>query len=275
MTPMEKLLQIMAMLRDPRHGCPWDLRQDFRSIAPHTLEETYEVIDAIESGDHAHLRNELGDLLFQVVFYAQLGKEAALFDFDAIVGEISAKLLHRHPHVFPDGTTASFGAPPSLTPAQVESNWEALKQREREGKKAEGAARMESLLDDVPRAFPALLRSFKIQKRAASAGFDWEDAAGVLAKLKEETAELEQAVVNEGQEAVAEELGDLLFTAVNLSRHLRQDPETALRRANAKFEKRFRRLEERVREAGRSLHELDLAELEAHWQAVKAEEPPR
>ena len=262
---IERLIRIMRLLRDPAHGCPWDLQQDFRSIAPHTLEEVYEVVDAIESGDFEQLKNELGDLLFQVVFYAQLGRERKLFDFDDVAGGIAAKLLQRHPHVFPDATIESFGKPGGLTPGQVEANWERLKTRERQ-EKSRGDA---SLLDDVPLSLPALTRARKLQKRAAGAGFDWPAAEGVLAKLKEEIAELEDAM-RAGQEgAVVEELGDLLFSAVNLSRHLRQDPESVLRAANRKFEARFRAMEALAREEGRDLGAMSLEEMEGYWQRVK------
>ena len=262
---IERLIRIMSLLRNPDHGCPWDLQQDFRSIAPHTLEEVYEVVDAIENDDFEQLKGELGDLLFQVVFYAQLGRERQLFDFDAVAGEVSAKLLQRHPHVFPDATLESFGKPGGLSPAQVETNWERLKTRERQ-EKSRGDA---SLLDDVPLALPALTRARKLQKRVAGAGFDWPDAEGVLAKLKEEIVELEDALRTGEAAAVAEELGDLLFSAVNLARHLRQEPESALRAANRKFEARFRAMEALAREEGRELAAMNLEELEGYWQRVK------
>ena len=265
---IEDLLRIMAMLRDAEHGCPWDREQTFQTIVPHTLEEVYEVADTIERGDYAHLANELGDLLFQIVFYAQLGKEAGHFDFDDVVNEIAHKLLTRHPHVFPAATMESFGTRENITPDQVEGNWEAIKQAEREGKRQQPA----SLLDDIPATFPALTRARKIQKRAATAGFDWPDAAGVLDKVREEVGELNEAMAEHGREHVEEEMGDLFFSLVNLSRHLRIDPESSLRRANAKFEARFRQLEQQVAAEGKTLGQLSLEEMEACWQAIKAAE---
>ena len=257
----------MAMLRDETHGCPWDRKQTFRTIAPHTLEEAYEVVDAIEHEDYTHLANELGDLLFQIVFYAQLGKEAGYFDFDDIVGEIAGKLLNRHPHVFPGATMDSFGSEQKLTPAQVEGNWEQIKQSERVEKQGDGA----SVLDDIPIAFPALVRARKLQKRAAGAGFDWEDRDGVLDKLQEEMDEFRHALANQTRTQVEEELGDLFFTLVNLSRHLKVDPESCLRNANAKFEKRFRALERMAADDGRTPGSLSMDELEQYWQQAKRE----
>lgn len=275
MKRMQELLDIMARLRDPQRGCPWDLKQDFRSIAPHTLEECYEVVDAIERGDHGQLRNELGDLLFQVVFYAQMASEQGLFDFGDVCAEIRDKLLYRHPHIFPDGTVESFGSESTLSPAQVERNWEILKQRERELRKAlqaPGEDAPDSVLDDVPRALPSLSRAAKLQRRAATVGFDWTDVRGVLDKLKEEILELEQAMERREEQETADELGDVLFTVVNLARHLKQDAETSLRHASGKFERRFRRMEARIAEAGRQMTELGSDELDAHWRAVKADE---
>ena len=262
---ISELLTIMTMLRDPKHGCPWDIKQTFQTIAPHTLEEVYEVIDTIEREDYVHLANELGDLLFQVVFYAQLGKEQGRFDFNDIVSEIGNKLLQRHPHVFPEASIDSFGAPKHLKPEQVEANWEKIKQSERQKKSADEA----SVLDDVPASFPALTRAAKIQKRAAHAGFDWPDHKGVLDKVREEILELEDAIEEESQTHIEEELGDLFFTLVNLSRHLKVDSEGSLRKANVKFEKRFRALEQLVTQQGVSLQSLSLDELEEYWQQVK------
>lgn len=273
---IEELLSVMSMLRDPERGCPWDLQQSFETIAPHTLEEVYEVVDAIERRDYAHLKGELGDLLFQVIFHAQLGEEQGLFSFEDIVREITEKLLHRHPHVFPDGTPGSFGQTGDITPEQVESNWERIKNRERADASAnhdegasEGGEAHGSLLDDVPQALPALLRAKKLQRRAASVGFDWDDRREVLEKLREETGELEKAVDAGDEQAVAEEMGDILFTAVNLARHLKVDPETSLRQANLKFEERFRRLESLVRNEGKTPENLTLAELDEYWRRIK------
>lgn len=258
----------MAMLRDAEHGCPWDRKQTYQTIVPHTLEEVYEVADTIEREDYDHLANELGDLLFQVVFYAQLGKEAGHFDFNDVVNEIAGKLLTRHPHVFPEATMDSFGGKAGISPEQVEANWETIKKAERAGKDAHA----HSLLDDIPVAFPALTRARKIQKRAAGAGFDWPDAGGVLAKVHEELRELQETLPSGDPGRVEEELGDVFFSLVNLSRHLKIDPESCLRKANRKFETRFRALEQQVASEGASLESLSVDEMEARWQTIKARE---
>ena len=265
---IEDLLEIMAMLRDAEHGCPWDRKQTFKTIAPHTLEEVYEVVDTIEQEDYSHLANELGDLLFQVVFYAQLGREQGLFEFSDIVNQIGSKLLNRHPHVFPDATMESFGAEKVMTADQVVGKWEEIKRRERQAKSGGSA----SVLDDVPLAFPALTRARKIQKRAATVGFDWPDGEGVVAKLQEEMIELKEAVASGDEEHIQEELGDVYFSLVNLSRHLKKDPETSLRRANEKFENRFRRVEKKINAKGLDMRSMSLQELEQIWQEVKQEE---
>lgn len=230
-----ELLELMARLRDPQSGCPWDLRQDFRSIAPHTLEEACEVIDAIEREDYGHLPEELGDLLFQVVFYAQLGRERGWFDFAAIVSGLVEKLLGRHPHVFPDGTLQSrrsrrAGAPDT---AAVKETWERIKQRERDARGATGP------LGEIPLTLPALARAAKLQKRAARTGFDWPDWTPVPARIREELAEVEAAAAAGERAHIEEEVGDLLFACVNLARHLGVDGDAALRGANRKFERRF------------------------------------
>jgi ATP diphosphatase len=265
---LDELLRIMAMLRDEKYGCPWDRKQTFQTIVPHTLEEVYEVADTIEREDYAHLANELGDLLFQIVFYAQLGKEAGHFDFHDVVNEIATKLLTRHPHVFPAGTMDSFGSRGDITSEQVEGNWEAIKQTER----AEKSKRPGSLLDDIPVAFPSLMRARKIQKRAATTGFDWPDATGVMAKIREELGELDEAMASGDIAHMEEELGDLFFSLVNLSRHLKIDAESSLRKANSKFEKRFRKLEQQVSADGKAIEALLLEDMEAYWQAIKVEE---
>lgn len=271
MDALEQLLRIMDALRDPVSGCPWDLEQDFRSIAPHTLEEVHEVIDAIERDAGDELVAELGDLLFQIVFYARLGKEQGHFTFEDIASGIVAKLLRRHPHVFPDGTLASAGSRPGVSSGEVAGRWEVIKQEERAGKQSGAPV---SLLDDVPLALGALQRAAKLQKRAAVAGFDWPGASDVLVKLDEELGELREAMAEGDHNAVQEEFGDLLFTLVNLSRHLGLDAETALRAANRKFETRFRKLEQGAAEQGSVVADLDLGALEALWQAVKAGEKP-
>ena len=262
---IEDLQTIMRCLRDPINGCAWDLRQNFASIAPHTLEEAYEVVDAIERQDMPHLRDELGDLLFQVIFYAQMGKESGDFDFDSIVESISEKLLSRHPHIFPQGTLESFGQPTSLTAEEVERNWEAIKTVERQQALGAGV----SALEDVPRALPALNRARKLQKRAATVGFDWPAIPPVIDKVEEELAELRSALHAKDSAAMEEELGDLLFSAVNLARHLQQDPESTLRKANEKFEKRFRRMEQLIRESGQEPSDLDMATYESYWREAK------
>lgn len=263
---VRQLLLVMRRLRDPERGCPWDLQQNFASIAPHTLEEVYEVIDAIESGDMEQLRGELGDLLFQVVFYAQLGGEQGMFDFNAIAAGISAKLLHRHPHVFPGGTLDHSVAAPAISADQVVKNWEAIKVEERQGRLG---GKPLSVLDDVPLALPALLRAVKLQKRAAGQGFDWKETGSVFAKVDEELDELHQAVSTADKTAVEEEFGDLLFTLVNLARHLDLNPETALRQANRKFGERIRAVELLLQQEGRKMQELSEAELDEYWNKVK------
>jgi MazG family protein len=255
----------MDRLRDPQRGCPWDREQSFATIAPYTIEEAYEVADAIERGDPADLRDELGDLLFQVVFHARMAEERGWFDFNAIAAAISDKLVRRHPHVFGDTSFSSA--------AEQTSNWEEHKARER----AEAAARRgdgeQSVLGDVPKALPALLRAAKLGRRASRVGFDWPDATGVRAKLNEELAELDSAISGNdaaGKEAIAaaeiaEELGDALFTLVNLGRHLSVDAEEALRAANAKFESRFRHMEVLARNRGLDLDALSPAQWDALW----------
>ena len=254
--PIVKLLGIMARLRDPQHGCPWDREQDFATIAPYTIEEAYEVGDAIERRDMAALKDELGDLLFQVVFHARMAEEAGLFAFDDVAAAISDKMVRRHPHVFGDAEIASVAA-------QNEA-WEAHKAKER------AANGDDSVLDGVALAYPALLRAAKISKRAARIGFDWPDARAVIPKIVEEVAEIEAEMDSGGDKArLEDEIGDLLFAAANLARKLEVEPETALRRASAKFERRFRAVEALAKERGIG---RDLDALEALWQQVKREE---
>ncbi len=264
---IQQLLTVMSLLRDPDKGCPWDIKQTFKSIAPHTLEEVYEVIDCIERDDYGHLSDELGDLLFQVVFYAQMATEAGLFTFDDICQSISRKLLNRHPHVFPDATIESFGKANDLTPEQVERNWENIKKQERQDKQEDDPG----LLDDVPRSLPALLRARKLQGRAATGGFDWDDMAGIVDKVKEEMQELEAAMASADAQHIEEEFGDLMFSMVNLARHLRINPESSLRAANSKFSTRFKLMEKYLREAGLDMQKLSLEELERYWQQAKQE----
>ncbi|MFP5413876.1 MAG: nucleoside triphosphate pyrophosphohydrolase [Gammaproteobacteria bacterium] len=262
------LLHLMARLRDPDTGCPWDRAQDFRSIAPCTLEEVCEVIDAIERDDYPHLREELGDLLFQVVFYAQLGSERGLFDFAAIVDGLVAKLVARHPHVFPAGTLASRRGAHEPVPETrgVKQLWESIKERERAARGSSGP------LGEIPTTLSALMRSAKVQKRAAHLGFDWPDAAPVPAKIREELAEVEAAVATGVRADITEEIGDLLFACVNLARHLGIDSEAALRGANRKFERRFEQMVARMDGDADAFRALGADEKEALWQAVKQTE---
>lgn len=265
---LEDLKHLMSRLRDPDTGCPWDLEQDFSTIVPHTLEEAHEVADAIERRDFPHLKDELGDLLFQVIFYAQLGREAGHFDFDGIVDNLVAKLVRRHPHVFPEGTLGSRRAP-GTTPdeAQIKANWERIKAAERAAKPQ--LETDHSALADIPAALPSLARAEKLQRRAAALGFDWDDPQQILAKLDEEKAEVEEALRDRNADAIEDELGDLFFVCVNLARYLNVNPDKALRRANRKFERRFRIMEDGLRERGESLEGRDMEQLELLWQTAK------
>lgn len=262
----ERLLRLMDMLRHPDHGCRWDLKQRMDTLTSHTLEEVYEVIDAVENGAPGDVRDELGDLLFQVVFYARIASENDWFDFADVADSVFTKLVSRHPHVFPDGTLDSFGQPRErIAAGQVESNWEALKNAERES----GAEGPVSVMDDVPRALPALQRAAKLQKRAASVGFDWNDPVSVLDKVQEELDELREAVHSGEKSRQSEELGDLVFTCVNLSRHLKVDVEQSVRGSNGRFEQRFRDLERQARTSGESTDSVPMETLERWWQQAK------
>jgi MazG family protein len=261
---IERLLRVMARLRDPEGGCPWDLEQNFATIAPYTIEEAYEVADAIARGDLDELEAELGDLLLQVVYHARMAEEAGRFDFDAVAAGIAAKMIRRHPHLF--------GAAEVASAAAQTRAWEETKAAEREGKAAARGTR-HGLLDDVPLALPALLRAQKLQRRAARVGFDWETLAPVIAKLEEELGELKSEIAAAGPpERLEGEIGDLLFAAVNLARHLGVDGEAALRATNAKFERRFRAIERALAAAGRRLEDASLDEMEALWQQAKLRE---
>ncbi|HDS1816821.1 TPA: nucleoside triphosphate pyrophosphohydrolase [Pseudomonas putida] len=266
---LEDLLHLMARLRDPQYGCPWDLKQDYASIVPHTIEEAYEVADTIERGDFEHLQGELGDLLFQVVYYSQLAREEGRFEFDGVVDSITRKLIRRHPHVFPTGELYAPVDTPSLSEAQVKSRWDEIKAEERAEK---SQPEQLSLLDDVPAALPALSRAAKLQKRAATVGFDWPDALPVLDKVREELDEVLQAMADGDADALEDEVGDLLFATVNLARHLKHDPEHALRRANRKFERRFRFIEQALRDSGRPIEDCSLDELDTLWGEAKRQE---
>lgn len=260
---MERLLEIMARLRDPEQGCPWDLQQDYASVVPHTLEEAYEVADAIERGDFDELRGELGDLLFQVAFYTQLAREEGRFDYVEVLDGICDKMIRRHPHVFGDAQYASA--------EQQREAWESIKASER-GHTAEAP---HSLMDGVTLALPAVLRAEKLQRRAARVGFDWPARGDVLDAVWEELDELTREIeVEAGGDAdrIEDEFGDLLFTCVNLARHLKLDPERALRRANGKFERRFRALEQLAAAKGQALEGMDLDAMDGLWAEVKQRE---
>ncbi|WP_339082694.1 nucleoside triphosphate pyrophosphohydrolase [Pseudomonas sp. TMP9] len=267
MYQLDDLLHLMARLRDPLHGCPWDLKQSYATIVPHTLEEAYEVADVIERADFDHLPGELGDLLFQVVYYSQLAREEGRFEFAYVVDGITRKLLHRHPHVFPDGDLYGAVEVAKLDEVAVKQRWEAIKAEERAEKAA--APEQLSLLDDVPTGMPSLSRAIKLQKRAAQVGFDWPDALPVVDKVREELDEVLEAMSENDAGAISEEIGDLLFVVSNLARHLNVDPETALRAANAKFERRFRFIEQALREAGRAMQDCTLDDLDALWGEAK------
>lgn len=259
---MDRLIDIMARLRDPETGCAWDVAQDFSTIAPYTIEEAYEVADAIQRDDMVELKEELGDLLFQVVFHSQMAKEAGTFQIADVIEAINSKMVRRHPHVF--------GAADTRTADQQVAAWEVIKAEERAAKGEHGAE--ESALDGVALALPALLRAEKLQKRAARVGFDWTDPAPIFDKLQEETDEVRDAISSGDPDRIEDELGDLLFVAANLSRRLSVDPEQALRRANAKFERRFRAMEILARSENRDFAALDIDAQEALWQRVKLDE---
>ncbi|MFJ5296906.1 nucleoside triphosphate pyrophosphohydrolase [Pseudomonas sp. NPDC088368] len=270
MYTLDDLLNLMARLRDPQYGCPWDVKQNYATIVPHTLEEAYEVADAIERGDFDDLRGELGDLLFQVVYYCQLAREEGRFEFDGVVDGITRKLIRRHPHVFPTGDLYAPLETPRLSEDQVKHRWEEIKAEER-AEKAQAPEQL-SLLDDVPNVLPALSRAAKLQKRASQVGFDWPEALPVVDKVREELQEVLEAMADNDQAGIHEEIGDLLFVVVNLARHLKVDPENALRAANGKFERRFRFIEHALRETGRPIVDCSLEEMDALWGEAKRQE---
>jgi nucleoside triphosphate diphosphatase len=261
MSSIDRLLAIMARLRDPKTGCPWDREQNFRTIAPYTVEEAYEVADAIDRGDLAQLRDELGDLLFQVVFHSQMAREQGAFTFDDVVNAICDKMERRHPHVFGEG---------KIEDAEAQSvAWE-------EQKRLERAAKGAGILADVPVALPALVRANKLGKRAAQVGFEWPDVGGALDKLEEEVRELRGEVgAKSSRAAIEDEAGDLLFSVVNVCRYLKVDPEAALKHANAKFERRFGYVEARLRDQGRTPGDATLEEMDRLWDEGKEAEPKR
>lgn len=270
-TDITRLLEIMAALRTPGTGCPWDLEQTFASITPYTLEEAYEVVDAIERGDLADLRDELGDLLLQVVFHARMAEEQGAFAFGDVVEAITKKLIRRHPHVF--------GSTKDLSPAEVKSLWDSIKAEEKAERKAERArmdlspeAHEAGFLGGIPTALPALTRAQKLTAKAAKVGFDWPDATQVIDKIHEELDEVKEAASSKDRDRIEDEIGDLLFSVTNLARHFGIDPERALRRTNAKFERRFRAVEQGLVEQDRSLDEASLEEMERLWVAAKMSE---
>lgn len=263
---LSRLIEIMAALRDREHGCPWDIEQDFSTIRNYTIEEAYEVADAIDRGDYDQLRDELGDLLLQPVYHAQLASEAGLFDIGDVIEAITTKLIRRHPHVFGPDAAADAGA--------AKSRWEAIKAGERAGK-AEKRGKEPSILDDVPQALPALSRAEKLAARAARVGFDWPDTPSVVAKAGEELEETRAALAKGDPDEIAEELGDLLFAVANLARHAGVDPEAALRDANAKFTRRFAHVEARAREEGVPIEEAGLARLDGYWNEIRARDKAR
>jgi ATP diphosphatase len=266
---IQRLLEIMAALRTPATGCPWDLEQTFRTVAPYTIEEAYEVADAIERGDPLDLKDELGDLLLQVVFHARMAEEQGLFAFGDVVEAITAKLIRRHPHVF--------GHARDLSADDVKTLWDSIKA----GEKAQRARARGNhghptaeagLLAGIPRSLPALTRADKLTRKAATVGFDWPERAQVVNKIHEELGEIEEAVGGGSPDRIEDEIGDLLFAAANLARHLKVDPESALRRANAKFERRFEAIEQALAQNGRSTREASLDEMERLWGEAKAAE---
>lgn len=258
-TGLHKLVEVMAQLRDPNSGCPWDLKQTYKTIIPYTIEETYEVVDAIERHDMEDLKGELGDLLFQVVFYCQLAKEEGHFAVDEVIDSVCTKLISRHPHVFAD---ESYESEQALIQA-----WENQKHQERKNNKDQT-----SFLDDIPESLPALARAEKVQKRAAKQGFDWNNIEQVWEKVYEEIDELkheEQVAQPEQTDKIEDELGDLMFALVNLSRHYKLNAESALRRATKKFESRFRKMEQQIDQEQKTLSEMTLDEMEQQWQQAK------
>jgi ATP diphosphatase len=282
MTPARdiiRLIEIMAALRTPVTGCPWDLEQSFETIAPFTIEEAYEVADAIARRDRLDLKDELGDLLLQVVFHSRLAEEEGSFSFPDVLEAITTKMIRRHPHVFPSD---EFGDVSAMTPAEVKGLWHRIKAAEKAEKSAARSAAglpepraTASALDGVPTALPALTRAWKIQAKASAVGFDWNDPIKVLDKIREETDEVSEALRSGDRAHVIEEIGDLLFVIANLARHVGADPESALAAANAKFENRFRHVEQALAGEGKSPEAATLEEMEAHWQAAKRLGKPR
>jgi ATP diphosphatase len=268
---IQRLIEIMAALRAPGTGCPWDLEQSFATIAPYTIEEAHEVADAIVRGDLDDLKDELGDLLLQVVFHARMAQEQSAFDFNDVVQAITEKMVRRHPHVFGDART--------LPPEAVKGLWDQIKSEERAERRrrrqdAQATEKQEETgaLTGLPAGLPPLMRALKLQQKASKVGFDWNDARAVIAKIREETDEIEAALTGNDHTEITGEIGDLMFALVNLARHLRADPDMALRAANAKFERRFDSIEQALARSGRTPQQSTLAEMDALWDAAKAEE---
>ena len=270
---IERLQEIMAMLRDKVHGCPWDLDQTLVSLIPHTIEEVYEVADAIEKNDIDNIVDELGDLLFQVIFYAQIGNEEKIFNFEDIANAIVRKLLRRHPHVFPTGDAKSFGRGKKISSDEVVTNWESIKLEEKKEKLEESNSESaRSVFDNLPGALPALQKSVKLQKLAGKVGFDWPDTSDVLVKLKEEIVELEEAIGKSNKQEIESEFGDVLFTAVNMARHLNVDPELALRGANGRFKNRVVWIENELGKNGEFVSDKNIDDLNQLWNEAKRHE---
>jgi ATP diphosphatase len=270
---IERLQEIMAMLRDKVHGCPWDLDQTLVSLIPHTIEEVYEVADAIEKNDIDNIVDELGDLLFQVIFYAQIGNEEKIFNFEDVANAIVRKLLRRHPHVFPTGDAKSFGRGKKISSDEVVTSWESIKLEEKKEKLEESNSESaRSVFDNLPGALPALQKSVKLQKLAGKVGFDWPDTSDVLVKLKEEIVELEEAIGKSNKQEIESEFGDVLFTAVNMARHLNVDPELALRGANGRFKNRVVWIENELGKNGEFVSDKNIDDLNQLWNEAKRHE---
>ena len=270
---IERLQEIMAMLRDKVHGCPWDLDQTLVSLIPHTIEEVYEVADAIEKNDIDNIVDELGDLLFQVIFYAQIGNEEKIFNFEDVANAIVRKLLRRHPHVFPTGDAKSFGRGKKISSDEVVTNWESIKLEEKKEKlEKSNSESARSVFDNLPGALPALQKSVKLQKLAGKVGFDWPDTSDVLVKLKEEIVELEEAIGKSNKQEIESEFGDVLFTAVNMARHLNVDPELALRGANGRFKNRVVWIENELGKNGEFVSDKNIDDLNQLWSEAKRHE---
>ena len=270
---IERLQEIMAMLRDKVHGCPWDLDQTLVSLIPHTIEEVYEVADAIEKNDIDNIVDELGDLLFQVIFYAQIGNEEKIFNFEDVANAIVRKLLRRHPHVLPTGDAKSFGRGKKISSDEVVTNWESIKLEEKKEKLEESNSESaRSVFDNLPGALPALQKSVKLQNLAGKVGFDWPDTSDVLVKLKEEIVELEEAIGKSNKQEIESEFGDVLFTAVNMARHLNVDPELALRGANGRFKNRVVWIENELGKNGEFVSDKNIDDLNQLWSEAKRHE---